>query len=116
MNLKSALAILALLVAANTTVAADSSSPAVRSDPVMERYSAVSEKQDWKSAAGECNFPDGEVFTGPVEDATRGTVRFSFPAIYGGSNIGNFGADIPVANGRFQARVPANGVLVFQKR
>ncbi len=37
----------------------------------------------WISAAGRHNFPDGEVFTGPVEDATRGTVRFSFPAIYG---------------------------------
>ena len=50
--MKSALAILALLVTANTTAAADSSSPAVRSDPMMERYSAASEKQDWKSAAG----------------------------------------------------------------
>jgi len=41
----------------------------------------------WISAAGERNFPDGEVFTGPVEDATRGTVRFSFPAIYGGREV-----------------------------
>lgn len=29
----------------------------------------------WISAAGTHNVPDGEVFTGPVEDATRGTVR-----------------------------------------
>ncbi|HLJ61950.1 MAG TPA: aminopeptidase [bacterium] len=41
----------------------------------------------WISAAGTHNFPDGEVFTGPVEDATRGTVRFSFPAIYGGREV-----------------------------
>ena len=41
----------------------------------------------WISAAGEHNFPDGEVFTGPVEDATAGTVRFSFPAIYGGREV-----------------------------
>jgi len=41
----------------------------------------------WISAAGEHNFPDGEVFTGPVEEATRGTVRFSFPAIYGGREV-----------------------------
>jgi aminopeptidase len=41
----------------------------------------------WISAAGEYNFPDGEVFTGPVEDATRGTVRFTFPAIYGGREV-----------------------------
>ncbi len=41
----------------------------------------------WISAAGEHNFPDGEVFTGPVEAATRGTVRFTFPAIYGGREV-----------------------------
>jgi aminopeptidase len=41
----------------------------------------------WINAAGENNFPDGEVFTGPVEDATRGRVRFSFPAIYGGREV-----------------------------
>jgi aminopeptidase len=41
----------------------------------------------WISAAGRHNFPDGEVFTGPVEEATRGTVRFSFPAIYGGREV-----------------------------
>src|SRR5207302_2026685 len=41
----------------------------------------------WISAAGERNFPDGEVFTGPVEDTTRGTVRFTFPAIYGGREV-----------------------------
>ena len=29
--------------------------------------------------------------------------------------LGNFGSDIPASGGRFQALVPANGVLVFQK-
>ena len=52
MNVKPVLAILALLITASTAIAADSSSPAARTDPVMERYSAASEKQDWKSAAG----------------------------------------------------------------
>lgn len=42
----------------------------------------------WISAAGRHNFPDGEVFTGPVETATTGTVRFTFPAIYGGREVG----------------------------
>jgi 1,4-alpha-glucan branching enzyme len=37
-------------------------------------------------------------------------------AVYGGNNVGNYGADVPVSGGRFQARIPANGVLVFQKR
>ena len=41
----------------------------------------------WISAAGTHNFPDGEVFTGPVEDGTSGTVRFSFPALYGGREV-----------------------------
>lgn len=30
------------------------------------------------------NMPDGEIFTGPVEDSLNGWVRYSFPAIYGG--------------------------------
>jgi 1,4-alpha-glucan branching enzyme len=34
---------------------------------------------------------------------------------YGGAGIGNFGAAIPAAGGRFQARLPANGVLVFRR-
>ncbi len=34
---------------------------------------------------------------------------------YGGAGIGNFGADIPVSGGTFQARVPTSGFLVFQK-
>ena len=28
--------------------------------------------------------PDGEIFTGPVEDSMEGTVSFSFPAFYSG--------------------------------
>lgn len=41
----------------------------------------------WVNAAGEYNFPDGEVFTGPVEDSVNGRVRFSFPGIYGGREV-----------------------------
>ncbi len=33
------------------------------------------------------NVPDGEIFTGPVEDSVNGHVRFSFPAIYGGREV-----------------------------
>ena len=33
---------------------------------------------------GHENFPDGEVFTGPIEDATEGVVVFDFPAVAGG--------------------------------
>lgn len=31
---------------------------------------------------GKNNMPDGEVFTGPIEDSMQGTVYFSYPAIY----------------------------------
>ena len=36
-------------------------------------------KQRWQK-----NFPDGEVFTGPIESATQGVVCYSFPAVHGG--------------------------------
>ena len=34
-----------------------------------------------KNASGSCNMPDGEVYTGPVEDSANGWVRFTYPAI-----------------------------------
>jgi aminopeptidase len=41
----------------------------------------------WIPCAGSHNMPDGEFFTGPVEDATEGEVSFSFPATYGGREV-----------------------------
>jgi aminopeptidase len=41
----------------------------------------------WIAAAGTNNFPDGEVFTGPVEGSANGTVRFTYPAIYAGNEV-----------------------------
>lgn len=41
----------------------------------------------WINCDGHENFPDGEVFTGPVEDATEGVVCFSFPAVHGGREV-----------------------------
>ncbi len=37
----------------------------------------------WLNGAGFENLPDGEVFTGPVEDATEGVVGFDWPAVHG---------------------------------
>jgi aminopeptidase len=31
--------------------------------------------------------PDGEVFTSPVETATEGEIRYTFPAIYHGREV-----------------------------
>lgn len=36
--------------------------------------------------------------------------------IYGGGNVGNYGAVIPSTDGRIQLRLPANGLLVLQRR
>jgi aminopeptidase len=38
-------------------------------------------------ADGNYNFPDGEVFTGPIEDKTHGHVTYSYPGIYGGQSV-----------------------------
>jgi len=37
---------------------------------------------------GSHNMPDGEFFTGPVEDSVEGEVAFSFPATYAGREVG----------------------------
>ncbi|HEV3256776.1 MAG TPA: aminopeptidase [Gemmataceae bacterium] len=41
----------------------------------------------WINCDGHENFPDGEVFTGPIEDATEGTACFDFPAVHAGREV-----------------------------
>ena len=41
----------------------------------------------WIPCVGEHNMPDGEFFTGPVEDSVNGEITFSFPASYGGRTV-----------------------------
>src|SRR5207253_2893622 len=36
----------------------------------------------WVPSKGHENFPDGEVFTGPVETSLEGTIRFTYPAVF----------------------------------
>ncbi|MGA7195403.1 MAG: aminopeptidase [Anaerolineales bacterium] len=38
-------------------------------------------------ADGKYNFPDGEIFTSPVEDSINGWIRFKYPAIYDGQEV-----------------------------
>ena len=45
------------------------------------------EGRGWTAADGHLNMPDGEVFTSPVETATEGEIRFSFPAIFHGREV-----------------------------
>jgi len=39
------------------------------------------------NAAGRSNMPDGEIFTGPVEDSLEGWVYFSYPSAYRGNEV-----------------------------
>ena len=41
----------------------------------------------WINGSGAYNFPDGEVFTGPIEDSVNGTIRFTYPAVYNGVRV-----------------------------
>jgi aminopeptidase len=66
----------------------------------------------WKNAAGEHNFPDGEVFTAPLETATRGRVTFSFPALYGGREVE--GITLTFAEGRVVEATAAKGADLLQ--
>ncbi|HUT91877.1 MAG TPA: aminopeptidase [Thermoguttaceae bacterium] len=45
------------------------------------------EGRTWVNCDGKANFPDGEVFTGPLENATQGVVCYSFPAVHGGREV-----------------------------
>src|SRR4051812_15831660 len=42
---------------------------------------SVAERR-WINCDGHENFPDGEVFTGPVEGSVNGHIHFSFPAVH----------------------------------
>jgi aminopeptidase len=41
----------------------------------------------WINCDGHHNFPDGEVFTGPVIDSVNGTIHFSFAAVHHGREV-----------------------------
>jgi aminopeptidase len=45
------------------------------------------EGRKWINCHGKENFPDGEVFTGPVETSAEGFISYSFPASHGGRII-----------------------------
>lgn len=41
----------------------------------------------WQSAHGTLNFPDGEIYTGPVEDSVEGSVKFNLPSLAYGQEL-----------------------------
>ena len=49
---------------------------------------------------GTFNMPDGEIYTGPVENSVNGWVKFTYPANYGGTSVE--GAELTFSNGRVE--------------
>ena len=47
---------------------------------------------------GQFNMPDGEIYTGPVEDSANGWVKFTYPAIYNGVAVED--AELTFVNGK----------------
>lgn len=45
------------------------------------------EGRKWINCCGINNFPDGEIFTSPVENSANGQIYFDFPAIYRGNEV-----------------------------
>ena len=52
------------------------------------------------NSAGLNNMPDGEIYTGPVEDSANGWVHFTYPAIYNGVMVE--GVELTFKNGRLE--------------
>lgn len=50
------------------------------------------------NSCGIHNMPDGEIYTGPVEDSVNGWVRFSYPTVYQGVLLE--GVELTFSNGR----------------
>ena len=57
------------------------------------------------AADGEHNMPDGEFFTGPVEDSAEGEVTFHLPATYAGREVA--GVRLPSRAARSSTRAPS---------
>ncbi len=61
----------------------------------------------FKNSCGTHNMPDGEIYTGPVEDSVNGWVKFTYPAIYNGVAVE--GAELTFSNGQVtQAKAEKN--------
>jgi len=52
----------------------------------------------WINCDGRVNFPDGEIFTSPVENSIDGYITFSFPGIYSSKEIE--GIKLEIENGK----------------
>ena len=54
--------------------------------PGVDLRMSIAER-NFVNCDGKKNMPDGEIFTGPVEDSVDGHVRFSYPTVYMGRKL-----------------------------
>lgn len=71
------------------------------------------ENRKWINCDGKVNFPDGEIFTSPVEDKIDGYITFSFPGIYMGKEIE--GIRLEVKRGKIVKATAKKGEELLQK-
>ncbi len=65
------------------------------------------------NSCGQHNMPDGEIFTGPVEESVTGWVRFTYPAIYNGVAVE--GIELTFEKGRvLSAKAEKNQAYLLQ--
>ncbi|CAN5485562.1 aminopeptidase [soil metagenome] len=65
------------------------------------------ENRVWMNSDGRENLPDGEVFTGPWEDATEGTLHVTYPALHKGREVS--GIRLRFQSGRVVEATAAQG-------
>ncbi len=65
------------------------------------------EGRTWIPCDGRENFPDGELFTGPVETSVEGRVRFSYPASFAGRRV--TGIELAFAGGEVVSATATKG-------
>ena len=71
------------------------------------------EGRKWINCDGKVNFPDGEVFTGPVENSVEGTIRFTYPGIYQGEEVEDI--SLQFENGKVVEAKAAKGEKLLHK-
>ncbi|MDP7034651.1 MAG: aminopeptidase [Planctomycetota bacterium] len=71
------------------------------------------EGRPWINCDGHENFPDGEVFTAPIEDSAEGVIHYTFPAVYNGREVD--GIRLQFREGRVvEASATKNEEFLFQ--
>jgi aminopeptidase len=80
--------------------------------PNVELSLSIKDRK-FRNASGQHNLPDGEIYTGPVEDSVNGWVRYTYPAIFQGNIVE--GIELRFADGKVvEASAKKNQELLLQ--